>query len=1447
MKALEKALPMAEPILTTLYDLEDTANATVLLKLIWVGDISTDNCLENFYFNGWIIMINKIKSIRTSARIGLIFIFILTLPISLKAYIASDFHWRPPFTMANEIPSITILLDSSDAMHRMAYAKVSEPNSDIPDVYENYGFYYDNSTATSYIGYFKNDQWYKYNNNTDAGYFEEVDGYDASATYEQFYGKFMNWATMHRLDVARKILTGGSYNATTQTFEIIVTDAVKDQYSTDPLKKVTGNSRPVESTKLYTPYAGYIVQIPGKDYINFYDLDPNKKTNAKVISNINYRLRIKNTDITRTYEDGKWVAHLTGILDKYVGKARFALARYFIRDEDNNGIHDDTSNTHKGAMMLVYMDQDGNSTIETIKKEINKIWPSSKAAPLAEAIFTVAGYVMQKSSTDIDTGPKYESEAFDTSNTENDPYYFEKYKNLVSCTQQNIILITPGESAFGDSIPIGDGKTVSKLPFYPSDYGDELVNNGKYYIQDTSHWMHTNDLRDLNGTQNIDLFVVRSFGVENTEQLLKDAAMYGSFKDRNNDNLPVNCTGSNITNKGICSDTQFEYNEFDNNDDDIPDNYFAANNDKTGEGLQKAMIAAFEAATRRVTSGTAAAVTSQTRSGEGAVYQALFFPPTDADSSPIAPPWSGQVHAMLVDSNGTIHEDTDGDHKLTENDASIVFAGEQIFRYYATNQTTEELNNIQQIKFLWSSTEKLNSISDTNAANQRYPYNSTALNRYIFTFQDIDNNGLADPSSEIKMFTNSTCDITKQSNYCNYLTLFESTSGDLGQSGESKYSPNTLQELAKRQVDYVRGVDVPNTLSDGTSDPVRSRKLNSPTTWRLGDIVYSSPTIVGAPSENYHTIYQDGTYRNFYNKYKNRRQVLYVGANDGMLHAFNAGFYNSTSKGFDESHNGEASFELGAELWAYVPYNILPHLRWLMNPDYGGSLHVPYMDLKPRVFDARIFIGHDEAIYPSGWGTILVAGMRFGGAEIKVDAGIDKTQDPDDIRTMSSAYVILDITNPEAPPNLLGEIRMPRLGFTTCYPTVMPMSTQNINSPTISQNQWYLVFGSGPASATGSASVFSPDYRKPAVSEQQGQLYVLDLMALAKLETGTRAIVTIGDIGGTKKVFSTTTDFKNQSENDHPAFAKTEPASFIGDPIAVDLDIGAFPTDNSFKTDVTYFGSVTNDGVYPSGKMWRMTTGNILASNLNSGTSVNWANSTLIDVQLPISTAPAAAVDNHNKLWIYFGTGRFYNRDDISQTKAMSFFGVKEPTHSNGTYSWKPVETSTLFDSTGITLRSVESIYSRETVLAYNKSGSLIGNWSDLENTAASYHGGWRRDFSEPWERVLGQPAILGGAVLFTTYIPDTDICEPEGLSRLYGLYYKTGTAYYEPILGALGDTINTFVGLGKGLAITPSLHVGDKGVTAYIQTSSGAIETIELETPITVKSGTLFWRKNSN
>jgi type IV pilus assembly protein PilY1 len=1302
----------------------------------------------------------------------------------------------------------------------MAFAYVVEPNSNIPDIYETYGFTY--KPSKSYMGYFKNTR-YSYNNAS--GYFEENAAGD-------FDGNFMNWATMHRLDISRIILTGGFYNSTRGCFEVINTNYISGGGDNDYTNHdVYGHSRAISTYNNTTPLQGYIVQVPNTQYFRIYDKDPNEKNSGAVAISGNYNLYIKNEH-----------PDTTGVLDDFANKARFALARYYVIDENNDGVHDSPNNAHKGAKMLVHM---GENTVLRIKEEINRIWPSAVAAPMAEAIFTVAGYVMQPSEDTSLEGPRYEDDSFST-NTTDDPYYFSKYGYDVSCTQQSIILISPGESAFGDSVPIGDNKVISPLPAYPNDYG--VVKNGKYYIQDTAHWMHTSDLRsDLNGTQDIDLYVVRAFGINATDLVLQDAAMFGGFTDRNGNNLPV----TYYYDKNKIARVDFETTEYDSiyDNDTLPDNYFTADGEDTGEGLKKAITAAFEAATRRVTSGTAAAVTSQTRSGDGAVYQALFFPPTSSDGvQPIAPPWTGQVHAMLVDSNGTIREDTNANHRLDSGDKAIAFSGEQILRYYVGNSTIENLDNIQDINFLWSSTPLLNSMTETHSKLQR-SYGDTVNKRYIFTFADANNDGLVTDSTEVQDFTSLVCSLSTN-NFCNFLTLYEDTSGAIGTPAGDVFSSTDLPALAKRQVDFIRGADVGNATFGAYTDIARSRGLNATVTnWRLGDVVYSSPTIVGAPSENYHTLYQDSSYRDFYNKYRHRRQILYVGANDGMLHAFNGGFYNSTIRGFDLSYNGASAYPLGMELWAYVPYNQLPHLRWLMNPDYGGSLHVPYMDLKPRVFDARIFIdssgnSQDPAIYPNGWGTLLVAGMRFGGGEIEVD--IDTSKDGTEKRTMSSAYVILDITNPESPPKLLGEIRMPRQGFTTCYPTVMPMATQDASNPSLpAQNSWFLVFGSGPADANGKAQATGgTDYRKPAVSDQAGQVYILDLNALAE-GTSTRELRTLssdGNFYGSRGAVTAP----------HDPFTTTEAGSFIGDPIAVDLDIGAYPTTNSFRTDSVYFGTVSGDSTTPGGTMRRITTGNVMPT---ASGAPSWISNTLIDVGLPVTSAPSAAVDETNRLWIYFGAGRFYNREDIAQTKNMSFFGIKEPVATNSSgryYTWNTVNTSDLYNSTQITLKSAcaEDVFTKDCVDAIKttSTGNYTMSWDTLLSDVANSTGGWRQDFSdEGWERVLGQAAILGGAVLFTTYIPDTDICEPEGVSRLYGLYYKTGTAYYDPILGVLGDTISTFVGLGKGLAITPSLHVGDKGVTAYIQTSSGAIETIELETPLNVKSGALFWRKRTN
>ena len=109
----------------------------------------------------------------------------------------------------------------------------------------------------------------------------------------------------------------------------------------------------------------------------------------------------------------------------------------------------------------------------------------------------------------------------------------------------------------------------------------------------------------------------------------------------------------------------------------------------------------------------------------------------------------------------------------------------------------------------------------------------------------------------------------------------------------------------------------------------------------------------------------------------------------------------------------------------------------------------------------------------------------------------------------------------------------------------------------------------------------------------------------------------------------------------------------------------------------------------------------------------------------------------------------------------------------------------------------------------------------------------------------------------FTTYVPALDVCAFEGESWLYALYYETGTSYYDPIIGYTHEEkngtaniveedekkSNSRVSLGGGMALTPNVHTGsEEGSKAFVQTSTGAIETIEQKNPGLSKSGKTSW-----
>ncbi|NLV96691.1 MAG: hypothetical protein GX043_05065 [Desulfovibrionales bacterium] len=1275
----------------------------------------------------------------------------------LYAYQASDFNWIPPFQSQDEKPSITIIFDNSGSMNYPGYASAFNGN-------------------TEYYGYFDPRKYYAYDSGSGKGYFYEVTPSDSPRRWN---GNFLNWASMLRLDVAKKVMTGGEYANGITTFS-----QCRSSTTDNPQRTINDRTKRTD--------------LNGDSYY----LTPVDKTSVTITRTSNARtLRVDGT----TYNLKIKQDFETGVIQKFADSSRMALFFY---------------HENQGALVQNYMGE-GNTHTTEIVSTINNLQAPNNWTPLAESLYTVIGHIKQDNTSGTN-GPRYNTNTSyalaTTANPQRDPYYFEKYKDddyngLVYCTKQSVILITDGEPTQDLAIPTSVQKIFTDKFSRPQyqfiiDDNNKPTSQKQYpsaYLLDVAYYGHTTDLRSgdaFPGKQTIDLFTVyASFG-EGSSQFLKDATIYGSFKDKNDDGKP-------------------QPEEYDSNGDGKPDNYFEA---QTGAELEEAVTAAFASATKATASGTAAAISPQSSEGEGAVYQAVFFPPTDAKK--VAPPWSGHVHALFMDEYGYIREDTNGNKKLDDNDRIVA--------------NVDDAESILDLKPIWSSSDWLNGISDTNIVLQR-GYDSTESKRHIITFADKNNNMVVD-SGEIQDFIKpTTIDLGDKELFYNYLTLYDGESMGLGlntlnanQEKISKLSENNyknfLLQRSKEQIDFIRGKDLQNNKStfDTISESVRSRKLdsNSPT-WRLGDIIYSSPVMVASPIGNYDLIYKDRTYEEFYKKYRNRRHVIYVGANDGMLHAFNGGFFNSTNSQFNKKIGSETNYDLGTELWAYVPYNLLPHLRWLMSPEYGSDLHVAYMDLEPKVFEARIFFASDgvtpidNARYPNGWGTILVAGMRLGGATIQADLNKNRTYDQDKDRTMSSAYVIIDITDPEQPPNVLAEIAMPRQGFTTCQPTLIPMSTPNAVSE--DANQWFLTFGSGPADSQGNAN---RDKLTTITSDQKGHLYILDLKYLITH----------------KKI--RTIDIDGKFVDGHTHIATTEDGSFISEPKAIDLDVGK-KDGTQMKTDVVYFGTVAGDETASSGSMYRLVIDNAMPSN----SGVSWEKSTLINVGHPISVQPNTVLDTEGRIWIHFGTGRFYSLNDADQANNRAFFGIKEPIGTNAQgkriHTWDPVLLQNLYDSAKITISKgdcADNQYTKNCVKVEKEGGGTI-TWDQLV-TEVNAKAGWRHDFSLARERVINSAAVTGGAVFFTSYIPSLELCDFGGESNLWALYYTTGTAYYKPIISSDEDFL-THVSLGSGMASRPylkriksSINSGRIEVVPIIQMSGGHM----IDKAFWDNSDTTFW-----
>ncbi len=820
--------------------------------------------------------------------------------------------------------------------------------------------------------------------------------------------------------------------------------------------------------------------------------------------------------------------------------------------------------------------------------------------------------------------------------------------------------------------------------------------------------------------------------------------------------------------------------------DGIPDNYFYAINPAELRDQLEAVVRDILA---RTSSGTAASVVTSTGAGEGSVYQALYNPRYDTDSAlgNQSINWVGTLHGLFLDRYGEFREDVvlsgETEGQLTNDDPIVVIYYDQslgktmIQRYNVGTDgkrstalgTAEEISNIDPI---WSARDRLAELS--NFTSNRLSYGSLASSgRYIFTAIDDDTTGWVE-QDEVVPFEAATFD--KSGGTDNFRLLgFRDADAD-----------SDVSNL----VNFIRGEEGITGMRSRTID-YDGNTANGEEPWLLGDIVHSSPAVLVKPNQGFDISYNDQTYKNFRNATAERRQVVFVGANDGMLHAFNGGFYDDATKSYTTSANSETAHPLGSEMWAYIPYNILPHLEYLSDPSYP---HVYYVDGEPQIFDVNGIWAADSTItHVDGWGSILVVGMRFGGGEITVDPDSDPDADTSDDLTMRSSYIILDVTDPESPPELIAEINHPDLGYTVSRPTLVKHRSPNtlsgsFNNP--ASNNWYLVFGSGPA---GTTSTTRKDALDHAISDKTAKVFVYDL--------------------------------KNRNLN----VVDTGVAnSFVGGLTAADWN-------NNYVDDAVYFGVVAGTEAAPTGQLMRASLNWTTSGSLVAATPMTLGQ--VLDVtNQPFSAAPTTAKDREGDFWVYSGTGRFYTVEDNLSTAQQSFYGIKDP-NANGS-SGVVYHNSEMVETTDI------EVYANGTVLRAGSpsfslnTGQTVDSFNDIKDAVYDEQG-WFFDFtsSNPLERSITKAALSEESLVFTTYQPTGQACDPEGTGRLYAPHFQAGVpGPYAPLDTDSGTTylgselVNAGVVLGIGNPSAPTIYRDSEGNNRAIgQTSTGEIASKEV------------------
>lgn len=944
------------------------------------------------------------------------------------------------------------------------------------------------------------------------------------------------------------------------------------------------------------------------------------------------------------------------------------------------------------------------------------------------------------------------------------------------------------------------------------------------------------------------------------------AAKYGGFKDLDGNSLPDN-------------PKQGRPSEWDSDNNGDPDTYFfVVNPSKMEEQINKA----FSAILQQAAQGAAGGISNNTTSGEGGAYRPLFYPLQSAGDYNLR--WGGYLQALFIDKNGFYRENThqvsggppilDKDDLIvtfesgrTDGSVSIRFWRDPDFTGLLNNEvTSRQTSNFNEIKYIWEAGSLLSGASAgaspslTTTATRDFT-STDPQKRFLFTYADLNNDGAvtgspATPgsSSEVMMFDSGNSSARSAlGRYLRASAVKTVGSGDKqvmfmarqegpgggsvsvaiqnagGIVGNVDVSASGNVVTIKKKSNSVTAKEVVDAVNQHSAASLLVRALlpagdtdgswalpvsgvsslsydegvrllmsyatgNEVPNWRSRMFQINGKKVVwrfGDPM-NSSPLAVGAPASGFDNTYGDTSYKAFAQANKNrrsvVFIGTNDGFLRAINAGFMSSADGQVTYltKMAAETAWPLGMEIWGYVPQAVLP------HLRWLteDSNFHTYMVDLTPRVVDVKISGEWRTLLIGGLRLGGKGIDVSEAFSSDQ-----KIIRSEIFAIDITDPETKPKLLWNYTSSRLGMTTSRPSWIR-----------ADNDWYIVLGSGPSSDSSAAY--------DGLSIQKGQIILLNAATGAVRKTWNLA----------------------------------EEGSFLSEPAVIKA------TDkivNTATQTVSWINPLTFFGLTYQGDTYRISRGGVYQLCAKGSSNPDaWSATPVVTGLGAVSAAPAAFFSCTNNLWLYFGTGRFWTKNDGSPcasrcedlTSSSSAAAKAECTSCQkaNTNYFVGIRRSGVNDETTITSPDTQLadlggvvVSGDENSASYEDNGTTYNTESEYramrENQLGSGVYGYKIPLRDENEVVLNQPVTVtdsncGCMLFFTTYVPPQKICSYAGASYLYAVdcFLGVSTSKTRKFTGSDDGIYNNRKSIGTGMPLQPTLVSTSSGLYLITEDSGG-------------------------